>query len=576
MIGRRPLAILAVLLLALFVGAALPRAIERPAGNETHLGAPDLETMPKKPKPAAVTPLRGSLEERGGVYSLRVRVAGERKRLRIGLVSDMTRARAEETAASWLERMAIEDYGEAPPAPSSAATVREHFNAWTSGELYRAHGPVNGLRVKASADSDAWRAGRYVFPGIGAKPIVDVTGEDIDRIMAGIPDELAGTRVKVYALLRRGFDLAIMPGRLRADNPVTRYHRPARSAPKLFAYLFPEELFAVLRCREVPIGRRVMYAAAVYTGLRKSSLFALTWKGWDAGSRTIVSRVSKTGIAQMFEVPPGLAWVLRRWRAYLGDPGNASPIVPREELQIRVSRNGEAEALRADLRAAGVTRAALFPDDATEEPSAKSAGPRNMEPLRFHDLRATFVTWAKRDGKGDGWISDRTGHLTPEMISRYSRAARTLEDLKILPFPDLTGSIPELREEPDAGPNGEPSAGPGEGAAEPAKSASTVAASTSPSVVEASPDVATGLDVDAAHGRNEGPWTRTQPADPHGLRGAQRRATRARKRLKSSRSRRVGLPCGSRCRGFKPRYSPRLVSMGPQAAPNPGALRAPL
>jgi len=63
-----------------------------------------------------------------------------------------------------------------------------------------------------------------------------------------------------------------------------------------------------------------------------------------------------------------------------------------------------------------------------------------QEPLPFHDLRATFVTWAK----GDGWISDRTGHLTPEMIERYSRAERTLADLKIEPFPELAGKIPEL------------------------------------------------------------------------------------------------------------------------------------
>lgn len=67
-----------------------------------------------------------------------------------------------------------------------------------------------------------------------------------------------------------------------------------------------------------------------------------------------------------------------------------------------------------------------------------------MQPMRFHDLRATFVTWAMREGRGDGWISDRTGHLTPEMRSRYARAARTLSDLDYVPFPDLSKSIPEL------------------------------------------------------------------------------------------------------------------------------------
>jgi hypothetical protein len=67
-----------------------------------------------------------------------------------------------------------------------------------------------------------------------------------------------------------------------------------------------------------------------------------------------------------------------------------------------------------------------------------------IEPLRFHDLRASFTSWAYRAGKSDGWISDRTGHLEPKMLERYKRAARTLADLQIVPFPDLSNALPEL------------------------------------------------------------------------------------------------------------------------------------
>lgn len=82
------------------------------------------------------------------------------------------------------------------------------------------------------------------------------------------------------------------------------YHRPAKDAPKLFAYLFPAELLALLRCAHVPLGRRVLYALAVYTGLRKSSLLALCWSAVDWQNGMLLSRVSKTGIAQMFEENP--------------------------------------------------------------------------------------------------------------------------------------------------------------------------------------------------------------------------------------------------------------------------------
>jgi hypothetical protein len=53
-----------------------------------------------------------------------------------------------------------------------------------------------------------------------------------------------------------------------------------------------------------------------------------------------------------------------------------------------------------------------------------------------------------REGRGDGWISDRTGHLTPEMRLRYSRAARTLSDLDYKPFPEIGKAIPELGDLP--------------------------------------------------------------------------------------------------------------------------------
>lgn len=69
----------------------------------------------------------------------------------------------------------------------------------------------------------------------------------------------------------------------------------------------------------------------------------------------------------------------------------------------------------------------------------------HIEPLRFHDLRATFVTRARRAGRDSGWISDRTGHLTQEMMQRYDRGARSLADLQLVPFPDIADAIPELQ-----------------------------------------------------------------------------------------------------------------------------------
>lgn len=359
---------------------------------------------------------------------------GRRQTYELG--EGLTEARAKETAAALSERVREGNHvhlGKSPAERRAAVTtiVEQLGNAWTSGELFRIHGAVNGLKIKKSADVDGWRLNAHVYPRIGALRIASVTEADIERVMASaLKDWRPATRVQLYAVLRRLFDLAIMPSRLRTTNPVSRYVRPAKGRRILFSYLFPSELVTVLACLAVPLGRRVLYALAVYTGLRKSSLYALTWASIDLENRTLTSLVSKTELAQMFEIPAGLVAVLRAWRARCGEPALDSPVL--RHLKIERGKGGEAEALRADLRLAGVTRAALFQ---VEE---------NVEPLRFHDLRATFVTWAKRAGKGDGWIADRTGHLTSEMVDRYTRAARTLADLRLEPFPELDGAIPEL------------------------------------------------------------------------------------------------------------------------------------
>lgn len=319
-------------------------------------------------------------------------------------------------------------------------TVRKFGESWTSGELYRAHGEINGLKPKASAKDDAYRLKRYVYPVIGDKAVADVTEDDAKRVMKEAEArarELEGerklrpaTRFQLYQCMRRLFDLAIQPGQLRKDSPVADYLRPGKGKPKLFGYLYPSELLALLKCTDVPIARRVLYALAVYTGLRKGSLFALTWGGIDFQHGTLTSLHSKTGLPQLFEIPESLRELLGKWFEHQGRPGKAAKLVP--DAGVRMER--EAQALRDDLKAAGIEREGL------------QTGADNVEALRFHDLRATFVTWSMREGRGDGWIADRTGHLTHEMRARYARAARLLADLKYVPFPSLVGAIPELWE----------------------------------------------------------------------------------------------------------------------------------
>ncbi len=315
-----------------------------------------------------------------------------------------------------------------PPVIDPRTTVQQFGEMWTSGDLYRRHPNINALKIKRSAAIDVYRLRRYVNPLIGTKRMADVTETDIELVMSRLPtDRRAATRMRVYNILHRLFDLAIVPGRLRTTNPVSSYVRPARDTEKLFTYLFPQEFLTLIGCVVIPLELRVLYALATYTGLRRGSLLALRWSDVDFDHGTMTSRTSKTGLAVMFSVTADVLALLRAWRERCGHGKDSDLVIHAPPQPERLAKY-----LRRDLMKAGVHRAGIYNREAS------------VQPLRFHDLRATFVTWAKRAGKGDGFISDRTGHLTGAMLRRYDRAARTLADLNIAPFPELTGRLPDL------------------------------------------------------------------------------------------------------------------------------------
>lgn len=359
--------------------------------------------------------------------------------------SKMSAAKLQETAHHVSERERERVLREMADAlGKSKMTVRDFGKLWTSGKLYEQHGEVRGLKPKKSAHDDHLRLTTHVYPHIGDLKVFEVTEQDVERCLAkaaraaakkrGKPWR-ASTRFQVFQVMRRLFELAVKPGRLRTDNPVSQDLRPAKDKPKLFSFLYPDELLALLGAdpSKVALGRRVYYMLAVYTGLRKGSLLALKWESIDFKHRTLTSLESKTDLPQIFEIPEGLCTVLRRWHDYLGRPKPRTPIV----RDLDCAKDREAETLRWDLESADVKRSVLF------------GGADNIEPLRFHDLRATFVTWARRQGRGWGWISDRTGHMTEEMQRRYDRGARMLADLQYTPFPELSQAIPELGKDPE-------------------------------------------------------------------------------------------------------------------------------
>lgn len=163
-------------------------------------------------------------------------------------------------------------------------TVREIGTAFTNGDLLKKHGPVNGLRPMGSHkehNSGGYNANAVMKkraydlrtrgpggPKFGDLPAADVKCEDIAMVMAQQPGGSAGTRNHVHGTLSRIMSLAEVPLGLRphGTNPVLKAYRAPRDPDKLFNYLYPSEVLALLANRKLPLGRRVLYLLAAYFG----------------------------------------------------------------------------------------------------------------------------------------------------------------------------------------------------------------------------------------------------------------------------------------------------------------------
>ena len=102
-----------------------------------------------------------------------------------------------------------------------------------------------------------------------------------------------------------------------------------------------------------------------------------------------------------------------------------------------------AEQLRADLKAAAVTRAELHEDG------------ENTRKMRVHDLRGNLRhPLSLANGKTETWVESVPATHSSIMINRYRRAARTAAELALAPA--LSAAVPESVRDAQGGPEGGP------------------------------------------------------------------------------------------------------------------------
>ena len=371
--------------------------------------------------------------------------------------------------------------GETVALPKSETTFGELTRQWTSGELARLY--PDHVRVKDTSGKDAQRFESYLREHIGPVPLVSFNLDHAQHAMRQLPARLApATRRQIAQLIRRVLGLAVFPVRAIKENPIPRGFLPHTAARKAMTYLYPTEDAALLACtreppevpRAAPLWFRVLYGFLAREGMRRGEALALEWSDVDLIHGSVTLAKNKTHDPRAWKLRPDVARALRAWRTWQKDRGILGALVFVDDTGAPFM--ARCEQLQAHLRSAGVERPAVFTRDA------------ERQPIRVHDLRATFITIALANGASEAFIADRTGHKSSLMINRYRRAARTASELGLGDLAPLDTAIPELAPSVAAAPSAPPASSPGSAPANTPPSAGPARGPAGASGRDATPD----------------------------------------------------------------------------------------
>lgn len=348
--------------------------------------------------------------------------------------SPQQEARVRERVKAAVERRAAGKLDAGPgDAPTDDETVSQWFELWAQAR------EAKGLSTVAD-DRGRFRA--HIEPEIGRCPISGVTTPDIERLVEALDAKVHSGRLawktarNVWSVVTRMFKDArkskVLALRRRDDNPTVGVEPPDRGADRSKTFVFPSEIARFMADPAVPLLWRRMVVVATYLGVRSGELRVLEHEDIDLEHAQITvhramdadgddTKTTKSGETREFGVEPNLIPLLRQMSKEAGGTGRLFPDMPRER--------DLAEDLRKWLKKAGVERARLYVSD------------RTRINLRFHDLRASHVTWSAVRGDSAERIMLRVGHEDWATMRKYLRRAEALSPSFGTPFPQLHGSL---------------------------------------------------------------------------------------------------------------------------------------
>lgn len=263
----------------------------------------------------------------------------------------------------------------------------------------------------------------HLKPRLGCVRLADVNEEDVLRLIAEMraAGKAAWTIRGVLTPLGRILSTATRRG-LIASNPVAKLERGER--PKIesreMRVLDTDGIARMLEAS--PKRYRALLATAVFTGLRQGELLGLQWADVDleAGVLHVRKQADRHGnrvepktqqAVRDVGLMPALVQTLRahKERAFAHRLAKPTDYVFASETGTPLHyRNVVRRGLDKAAEEAGLV------SSAQERKRAKTEG-RDVESLRFHDLRHTFASLLIAQGLNVTFVSRTLGHSSPNV-----------------------------------------------------------------------------------------------------------------------------------------------------------------
>ena len=373
-----------------------------------------LKALKPKDKPYTVADERGLYVEvfptGGVVWRYRYRIGVRREKLTLGKYPALTlknaRLKRDEAAqAAAMDKSPAQQKQLAKRAAAEATTVSEF------GERFFLE-MVN----KDRADTTIPR--RYfdknIVPAIGAKPVRNVTTEDVRAIIWKKKDEgFDAAAGQVRGVLKRLFDYAMTAG-LVSVNPVLalpmRHVHRAKSRERT---LSPDEIRRFL-CAVIESNIRRQFKLALHlillTMVRKSELLLAKWEhvDFDAAEWHIPAEHSKTGKPHIVYLSRQSIEMFRELQALAG--GSELVLPSRSSLVKPFAANALNDALKVSL-----------------------AG-QDIPAFTIHDLRRTASTLLHENGWPSDVVEKALNHTIGGVRGVYNRAEYEPQRREMLQF----------------------------------------------------------------------------------------------------------------------------------------------